>query len=261
LLLLANLGMFVWLLTQPEPQQAQYRPAPVPPGIEPLVLLSERSPGQPPDAGDDALKQETTDTQVVEQPPADAVVSGEDEAGPAEVASADQTGPEPDAGNNGEGEQADAAPERFCQTVGPFMKEAVSADIGKRLAALGYQPTHRTAEARTPSGYWIYMPAMPAAEARRIVAELDAHGMTDYFIGKQNYISLGIFSRKSKARVRLEQIQGLGFDAILDRRYRTRTVYWIDIVQGDKPPLLGSEIWSEIQAQHTDIRVQNISCE
>jgi hypothetical protein len=101
---------------------------------------------------------------------------------------------------------------------------------------------------------------MPAADARRIVNELDSKGMTDYFIGKQNYISLGIFRRKDQAQVRLERVTALGYEAILDQRYRTRTVHWIDIEEAGQP-LLVSSIWQQIQAQHTDIRVQRVSCD
>jgi hypothetical protein len=55
-------------------------------------------------------------------------------------------------------------------------------------------------------------------------------------------------------------VQRLGYDAILDQRYRTRDVYWLD-VDGHGTPLLGTEIWEQIQAQHADVRVQRVSCE
>lgn len=268
LLLLANLGMFVWLLTQPEPQHAQYRPVPVPPGIEPLVLVSERSAHRAGGKGAAAQAEpadtpvETSDSaaaadQLAEAPAVVADVSALAEA-PQEDKPADESAEHP--GGSDAGKPAAVAPEPVCQAIGPFMKQADAGDINDRLAQLGYRPSLRSGEVRNPAGYWVYMPAMPAAEARRIVAELDKHGMTDYFVGKQNYISLGIFSGKSKAQLRLEQIESLGFDATLDQRFRTRTVYWIDLAQGDGT-LLGSEAWSEIQAQHADIRVQSISCE
>ncbi|MGD8673992.1 MAG: hypothetical protein PVH86_11765, partial [Thiogranum sp.] len=70
LLLLANVGMFVWILTQPEPQVPQYRPLPVPPGVEPLVLLSERAvkPGATADA--EPHDQHTTPAVQTAQSPA-----------------------------------------------------------------------------------------------------------------------------------------------------------------------------------------------
>lgn len=252
LLLLANLGMLAWLVTQPEPQPARYRPVPVPPGIEPLVLLSERSFNTT--TANDQVAPETAASSGAQH---DAEVSEDADRVPSAEIGEERDADEPDITSVA---QAAAVPEPLCQAIGPFMQQADAEGVGQQLAALGYQPSLRTGEVRNPAGYWVYMPAMPAAEARRIVAELDAHGMTDYYIGKQNYISLGIFSGKKKAQMRLEQIEQLGFDAILDQRFRTRAVYWVDIRQGGVP-LLVSEIWPQIQAQHTEIRVQRISCE
>jgi hypothetical protein len=104
------------------------------------------------------------------------------------------------------------------------------------------------------------MPAMPASKARSIVADLDAHGMKDYFIGRKNHISLGIFSTEKKARKRLTRVKELGYDAELGQRYRNRAVYWLDVEAGELP-LPGSQIWKEIQAEHTDIRIEQVSCD
>ncbi len=246
LLLAANLGLFVWIFSQPVQQPPQYQPIPLPPDIAPLLLLSERSPNagvdeSPPDT---QLEPETADQPVADEQQ----VKEEQEVGgeKAPPVSADDEGK--------------VTAQLVCRTVGPLLAEADAQAISKQLSDQGYAPRTRTGEVREPSGYWVYMPAMPAREARRIVAELDTSGMKDYFIGKQNYISLGIFSRKDKAQTRLGQVQALGFDAVLDQRYRTRNVYWLDIEERDKP-LLGSELWLRIQAQHADIRVQRVSCD
>jgi hypothetical protein len=261
LLLLANVGMFVWIFTQPEPQVPQYRPIPVPPGVEPLVLLSERTvkTGAVPDAG--THEQHTAPTvQTAQSPP--------DRAGEADsAAGGGAAGTDGSAGDQsvGRGEVTPDAGEEArqvssCQTVGPLLERGDATTLAAQLAAQGYASHMRTGEVRNPSGYWVYMPAMPAAEAHRIVAELDAHGLSDYYIGKQNYISLGIFSRKDKAQRHLDEIRKLGFDAVLDRRYRTRDVYWLDVEQGTMP-LLASEVWAQIRKQQPDIRVQRVSCE
>ena len=52
----------------------------------------------------------------------------------------------------------------------------------------------------------------------------------------------------------------LGYEPKLDQRYRTRDVYWLD-VDGRGTPLLGSEVWEQIQSQHADVRAQRVSCE
>jgi hypothetical protein len=147
-----------------------------------------------------------------------------------------------------------------CRMVGPLLAESDAKTISEQLAVQGFGSQVRTEQVRKPSGYWVFMPAMPAADARRTVAELDARGLTDHYVGKQNYISLGIFSRKEKAQQHLDHIKALGFDAILDQRYRTRTQYWLEVADGDIP-LPASRVWEEIQEQFPDIRAQDASCE
>ncbi len=238
LLLLANLGMLVWLLTQPEPPPQQFRAIPLPPGIEPLVLLSERAP--------------RAATPERRSEPADAVSSANPSA---------TNPPAPSSPATPTAEPSPPAPApTTCHAIGPFTEQADARSADAQLESGGYRTHSRVGEVRQPSGYWVYMPGMPAAQARRIVAELDANGMSDYFIGNQSYISLGIFSDKSKAQTRLEQIRQLGFDAVLDQRYRTRKVYWIDIDPAAQP-LLVSAVWTQLQQRYPDIRVQRVSCD
>lgn len=266
LLLIANLGYFAWHWSQPKPTPEVARPASVPPGVHKLVLLSERSSAvaeRVPDAqdGDDEAKSASA---VAPKPVAamEPVATREPEP-PAQ--SAEQTQPADEAAQplqtGHAAPQTVATPgERICQTLGPFLKKHNVTAVFALLARNGYRVNVRDGDARVPNGYWVYLPAMQADEARRIVADLDAHGMKDYYIGKQNYISLGIFSGKDKAERRQREVQRLGYDAILDQRYRTRDVYWLD-VDGHGTPLLGTEIWEQIQAQHADVRAQRVSCE
>ena len=243
LLLLANVGLFAWIYSQPVQQPPAYRPVPVPPGIAPLVLLAERE-----------------SQRSVDEPLTGELASAE--------MTPDQTGTVPTEALIAEQVESDAVeeelppppPERICQTIGPLMKTDDVNHIAQRLESQGFEARQRSGKVREPSGYWVYLPAMPAADARRIVSDLDSKGMTDYFIGKQNYVSLGIFRRKDQAQVRLEQVTALGYGAVLDRRYRTRTVHWLD-VEETAEPLLASSVWQQIQAQHADIKVQRVSCE
>jgi len=264
-LLIANLGYFAWYMYQPAPAPRPVQIAPLPPGPNQLVLLSERS----------ALRAEGT---------------APDPSGSAESASPPTQSPEPVAAMEPvvapEAGQAVQAPEKLpppadaprpsddapaaavvagpvepvCQTLGPFLKKHDVTAVFARLARNGYVVNVRDGDVREPNGYWVYLPAMEASEARGIVADLDAHGMKDYYIGKQNYISLGIFSAKDKAERRQREVKRLGYDAILDQRFRTRDVYWVD-VDASETPLLDSEVWQQIQAQHPDVRAQRVSCE
>lgn len=246
LLLIANLGVFVWIINQPAQQVPEYRPMPVPSGVEPLLLLSERASipedGESPHQAQQSPVSQNHDT-VDNQHVADDTATIDISETPPELP------------------VAEVKPEvqPVCRSVGPLLAESDARAVSVLLSAGGYVPRTRAEKVREPKGYWVYMPAMPAREARRIVAELDANGMKDYFVGKRNYISLGIFSGKDKAQARLDQVRALGLEAVLDQRYRTRNVYWLAIEEHETP-LSDSDLWLKIQAQHTDIRIEPASC-
>jgi hypothetical protein len=273
LLVLANIGMLGWVLVRPAPSVPEHRPISVLPGVEPLVLVSERletvqagkdSQAPKPTVAASAVETPNLATKP-ETPQPEAVVTADQQVEDIAAAPADPEEDGADQDPNEPGEPAKAGEVtaeavETCHTIGPLAREDDAEAIRTQLSAAGYLTRLRSDAVRKPSGYWVYMPAMPAAEARRIVAELDSLGMTDYYIGKQNYISLGIFSRESKARLRLNQIRNLGFDAILDRRYRIRSEYWLDVKTGGTP-LPGSEVWTKLLEERQDVSVKRVACE
>lgn len=241
ILVVANLAFFTWnVLLSPAPAPVAARVVPVPPGIDPLLLLSERGGNAAADVAAVSIPQS------VESEPVD----DSSETPQSDV----DTAPDSEPGIAGRPVQ------RVCRTVGPFLDKQDATLVFATLAKQGYVVDVRDGDVREPAGYWVYLPAMPAQDARRIVADLDKQGMKDYFIGKQNHISLGIFSGKGKAQLRQQTVKRLGYDAVLDQRFRMRDVYWLDVEEQDQP-LLESETWSKLQAQHTDIRAQRVSCE
>lgn len=253
-LVLANLAYFGWFQYSPEQKPADLLPVSVPPGINRLLLLSERAVAEPP--GDSrevevavkklaepveqlaAVAVQTEIKHTTEQANANGAVSQDLET---------------------ESESVSVASEPVCHTVGPLLDTGDVTSISEKLSQLGFQSNMRGDKLREPAGYWVYMPAMPRSKARRIVADLDAQGMKDYFIGRNNHISLGIFSTEKKARKRLSRVKELGYDSELGQRYRSRAVYWLDVEEGELP-LLGSQTWEEIQEMHTDIGLQQVSC-
>jgi hypothetical protein len=255
LLLLANLGMLGWVLTQPEPQVLRYRPIPVPPGIEPLVLLSERGA----ETGMTAQHAPQKQSAAATAPKATAALAVDQKPTTATSVAATETTPA-DESAQATHVASMAEQQPVCETIGPLEAEADASAIRVLLTSQGFRSQVRTETVRDASGYWVFMPAMPAADARRIVAELDARGFTDYYVGKRNYISLGIFSRKEKAQRHLDHLRASGFEAKLDERYRTRKAYWLDVVEEDTP-LPASGVWAKIHEQYPDINAQAASCE
>jgi len=246
ILVIFNLAYFAWHQYSPTDKPPDLKPVPLAPGIEPLVLLSERHNPESPAtavAGKEATTQQSAGSTSTEKETIPVI----EYVAPVQVDETQNT-------------LASHEPERVCQTIGPLLDKNDAASISAQLYQQGYTPAVRGGEVREPSGYWVYMPAMPVGKARAIVKDLDANGMKDYFIGKRNHISLGIFSSKRKAQTRQKRIKSLGYDAALDQRYRTRTVFWLDIEEKGQP-LPGSGLWDRIQGQHADVRVQRVSCE
>lgn len=287
LLLLANLGVFAWLYTH----QDDYRPtAPAaerfPSSVESLVLLSER--GSRPSEGEqnhpapaaapapqpvpEPASEPEMDVPLVGEAalPEDASAPVDDEpVGAAETdqASADENvEPMPESAMEQVSAQpvAEAEPPaplpRVCQTIGPFPGRGEADAFISKLEALDQSPVLRTAQVEQPSGYWVYLPSMPRAKARRTIDELAAKGVKDYFLGRQNYISLGIFSDKRTAEDRVREISGLGYQPLLEPRFVTREVYWLDFEERG-PVYINADQWRALLNDQPDLRRQSLTCE
>ena len=232
-LVLLNLAFFFWF---PEQRPHPAAIAPEPPHARQLVLLAERNPG---DQDFDIRK---PDSEALPKAGETAVENASDGKTPPDTA------------------PKKLAEEKLCRTVGPFFDDAAVKKAVRRLAAADYEVRIRVGDIQAPAGYWVYLPAMPSEEARAIVADLDTQGMKDYFIGKDNVVSLGIFSDRSKAMVRRNRIAEMGYPAMLDRRYRNRKVFWLDLEDSGKP-LLINPVWAELTQEDRTIAAQQVSCE
>ena len=257
-LVLANLGYFTWYQFFPSQKPVELAPSSARPGASQLVLLSEKAVVDPPVTAPQA--EEVKDVApVVEQLAAATVpkkASDERESafeGPGGTAT-QSVEDEPERLS-----VASVTPERACHSVGPLSDSSDTSLISKKLSQHGFRIAMRSDKLREPAGYWVYMPAMPPAKARRIVADLDAQGMKDYFIGRKSHISLGIFSTEDKARKRQQRVKQLGYDAELGQRYRSRAVYWLDVEERELT-LPSSEIWDEVRKLHPDIRIEPLNC-
>lgn len=241
LLIIANLAFWAWYPAPPEPMPRDAALS-LPPGVETLVLLRERE--QDP-------KPAETDPPPVPVP----VPEPEPEASevPVEDALLEETPPEPEP-------VAVELPVDRCYSIGPFMAAEDQAAAAATLRRAGLEVKPRSSDVQEPIGYWVYLPAMPSDEARRVAAALTRQGVSDYFIGKQNYISLGAFSSKSTAEERRRQIAALGYEPRLDPRFRTRTAFWLDVLESAAAPV-PEERWAEIQARYPEAWRQSLSCE
>jgi len=116
-----------------------------------------------------------------------------------------------------------------CLTLGPFHSVKERKALEQRLHDSGYRPELHASEAKIIEGYWVYLPAMARDEAENITRMLKGKKDRDYYIGKDNLIALGAFKELSRAEIRLQEVRKYGLDPLLEPRYRTESVYWLDV--------------------------------
>lgn len=222
LLVVANLLVFGWQLMRPdEPGSAATPELTMPPGVEPLRLLAEEGAASPSATADEAEFAPVTVDQSTELLPNDNVPR--------------------------------------CHVIGPFDEALPAEQFGGSLTRFGARPTVREEALREDAGYWVFLPEQPADQARATLEKLREKGVKDYYLGKTHYISLGIYSNKEAAERRLTEIAEMGFEPVVERRFRTHTVYWLD-VREPGPDFIGEEEWSELLAASPGLEHNRIAC-
>lgn len=143
-----------------------------------------------------------------------------------------------------------------CQALGPFFDEEALQAVADRFAGRGLEVRQRLAEDRQQNGYWVYLSTMERAEALRIAQVLEARNDHEYYIGKDNFMSLGTFKEIERAEIRLRQVQAMGLDAILEARYVTQDAYWLEFRDGN----VAGPVLEEIMAGNPVLQLQTRAC-
>lgn len=149
-----------------------------------------------------------------------------------------------------------AGASRVCQTLGPFLVRETMLAMEEKLVTLELEPQQRETAIQRPIGYWVHLPDMERAEARRQAQILDDHNDKEYYLGKDNVLSLGAFQEIKRAKKRLQRVRKLGLDAQLETRYRTVAEYWLDF----QLELAVSEPLSGLLTDDKDVRLQDLAC-
>ncbi len=235
LLLLANLGYLGWSLYQlkavePAPVVASSRGA-----VERLHLVEETP------AGDVSSPTAAAAQEEPAPPPPETTVEGgalgEDETTP------DRPSPAPAATPPGTPAAADDEPGEGpapgsvvtrCVLLGPLPEEADTDDLRTLLEDKGMTVATETRQDRRPNRYWIYLP--PFADitaAREALERLRDAGVTDFIRVMRgpnvNAVSLGLYSRESSARARMDELESKGFEPAMDVRHEEVDQTWLRI--------------------------------
>jgi len=144
----------------------------------------------------------------------------------------------------------------LCQALGPFLATEQLEEVAERLGELGLETSRRSAEARLENGWWVYMPAMSRDEAMKVVQLLDDNNDREYYVGKDNFISLGTFRVLPRAERRLKRARKIGLEPLLETRYKMQTTHWLDLRVTDT--LDRDLAW--IAEDYPDLRLEQQAC-
>lgn len=281
LLLLINLGVFVWgIQRNPDfsPPQSVARS-----GVGNLRLLAEL-----PVAENHEIGPGHSDTSVAREMPVDKPVQpvpGSDAAkdqpsieevggvqGSDHVLSAEKE--ESVRGQTGIQDQSDdeRVPEEkaemppgavaSCGAFGPFERGAVGREVIDLLKRRGFDASLRRDSLDKPVGYWVLIPPLADREAAvDKVNRLKESEITDirrFVKGEQkNGISLGVFSSRENALKRQKEIASKGHSTQIVPRTITLPIYWVDY-RADKTRI--DRIEEELSIRYPEMKNEQYPC-
>ncbi len=142
-----------------------------------------------------------------------------------------------------------------CKTLGPFAAIEKLRPLETSLLESGLHPTRRTTDENNITGYWVYLPIMPRATALAARDTLKEHKIRDFFIGKDNFISLGTFKHISRAERHAATIRKIGLEPQIKPRLKTRSQYWLDLDEAES-----QTADADILQEFPGIKLQALAC-
>ena len=265
ILVVANLGMFIWLFPQQDSADAQTQRME---DVGQLRLVNEirvevqkRSP-------------EVLTEEAVSEPPV--IVSDPEPLGELQVAVAtDSTGvpaeSEPSARNQDDQDvsadsQAVSEPEEEprCASIGAFTKRSQAELLSVNLLALGVKTEITSESANEQAGFWVLIPPQSDREAAITIAkDLEKAGVADiwrFTSGRLAHaISLGLFRDEERAQARRDKIAAMGFKPEVQPRYREQTQYWLNYQYSGESPM-SDALWQDLQEENPELELDESPC-
>jgi hypothetical protein len=250
ILVIANLGMFIWLY--PQADDASRRTV-IPSNVGDLRLVGEplaplQQEPEPVASEDDAA--ETSSSEQDRVPPM--VVTAE------QAATQTTSRREPEVAE----ELPPATP--VCGTLGVFEKRSQAELVSVRLLAEKGKTEITAESSNQQAGFWVLIPPQEnRAAAIAIAKRLEQAGITDlwrFTSGELAHaISLGLFRDLERAEARSDKINQMGFETEVRPRYREQTQYWLNYRYQGRPALQES-YWKELKASFPDLERSEQPC-
>jgi hypothetical protein len=117
-----------------------------------------------------------------------------------------------------------------CKAIGPFNELAEAIHTVLQLNGMGIEPVVYALESRVVSDYWVYLPGKGKNQSRKTARLLRDNKIVDFYVYNDSdyLVSLGIFKTAERAGKRQAEVQELGLDAVLEKRYETKVAHWLD---------------------------------
>jgi hypothetical protein len=152
-----------------------------------------------------------------------------------------------------------------CAMLGYVDTRSAAEEISVRLRALGFKPELQSESRNEQAGYWVLIPQQSSRrDAVRIAKKLEKSGVSDlwrFTSGKLVHaISLGLFRDKLRAVDRKREIDALGFNSVVQPRYREKTNYWLRY-QTAKGAVLDDNDWSGLIRDFPGLVNKEIECQ
>ena len=258
ILVIANLGLFIWLYPQ---QQKEAKPILMDQdSVGDLRLVGEPAPVVVDEEPDDQIEMEAISSPVelpsqeMDPEPQEAAYDIDPPADRESVSDATEFT-----------DQIMEAPQvRQCKTLGIFEKRAEAELVSAQLRALGVSPDISSETINAQAGYWVLIPSRSTrTEAIATAKNLEAAGVADiwrFTSGELAHaISLGLFTDLKRAQARSDQIAALGFGPEIRPRYRQQTHYWVTYSFTGESPLTESR-WQELLKIQPQMESKPTSC-
>ena len=128
-----------------------------------------------------------------------------------------------------------------CYRLGPFKDEKDVEDALRRTRNKGGIANITTEDKKERFRYWVLDNTGSFSAAKRKLKKYRGKGVKDVFLikdgKKKDNISLGIFRARATAQRRLEKLKKLGFSPVVEKHYKIRTQYWLNIGETLSSPI------------------------
>jgi len=150
-----------------------------------------------------------------------------------------------------------------CLSLGPFTKKSHSSKAKKLLQYNDFETQRISLRDTSRSGFWVTLPSKSRNEAKKHLKRLEKLKVKDYFFvatgSHINDISLGVYSLKSSARRRIDEMLKLGFVTEMERVALPQKVYWLNWYKDQKEQPDGAII-ANLKNKFTQISIVERSC-